>query len=95
MPKRSSKPGDVNSLAHAIVHEMTNDDGAAAKPSVRMKNAAAVELGRLGGKKGGKARAEALSPEDRKRIAKDAAAARWGPPKGDGVVRAGLTNVMK
>jgi hypothetical protein len=81
MPKRSSKPGDVNRLAHAIVHEMVNDDEAAAKPSVRMKNAAAVELGRLGGKKGGKARAAALSPEDRKRIAQEAARKRWGPPK--------------
>jgi hypothetical protein len=81
MPKRSSKPGDVNRLAHAIVHEMVNDDKAAAKPSARMKNAAAVELGRLGGKKGGKARAEALSPEDRKRIAQDAARMRWGDKK--------------
>lgn len=42
-----------------------------------MKNKAAVALGRLGGKKGGKARAEALSPERRKEIAKQAIAARW------------------
>jgi hypothetical protein len=34
--------------------------------------------GRLGGLKGGQARAEALSPEQRKEIAKKAAAARWG-----------------
>ena len=34
------------------------------------KNPAAVELGRLGGKKGGKARAEKLSPERRKEIAR-------------------------
>lgn len=78
MPKRSSKPGDVNRLAHAIVREMTNDDDAAAKPSVRMKNPAAVELGRLGGKKGGKARAAALTAAERKRIAQDAARKRWG-----------------
>ena len=42
-----------------------------------MKNKAAVALGRLGGKKGGKARAEALTPERRKEIAKKAIAARW------------------
>jgi len=41
------------------------------------KNPAAVELGRLGGRKGGKARAEKLSPERRKEIAKKAAEARW------------------
>ena len=42
-----------------------------------MKNKAAVALGRLGGLKGGKARAEALTPERRKEIAKKAIAARW------------------
>jgi hypothetical protein len=42
------------------------------------KNPAAVELGRLGGQKGGKARAEKLSPTKRKAIAKKAAKARWG-----------------
>jgi hypothetical protein len=41
------------------------------------KNPAAVELGRLGGRKGGKARAEKLSPERRRGIAKKAAEARW------------------
>lgn len=41
------------------------------------KNPAAVALGRLGGKKGGKARAEKLSPARRKAIARKAAAARW------------------
>ncbi len=41
------------------------------------KNPAAVELGRLGGKKGGKARAEKLTPEQRSEIAKKAAKARW------------------
>jgi hypothetical protein len=41
------------------------------------KNPAAVALGKLGGRKGGKARAEKLSPERRKEIAKKAAEARW------------------
>ncbi len=41
------------------------------------KNAAAVALGRLGGEKGGKARAEKLSAKKRKKIAQLGAAARW------------------
>lgn len=41
------------------------------------KNKAAQELGRLGGLKGGKARAEKLSSEERSAIAKKAAEARW------------------
>jgi hypothetical protein len=42
------------------------------------RNPAAVELGRLGGKKGGKARAEKLTPEQRREIARNAARKRWG-----------------
>ncbi len=45
------------------------------------KNPAAVALGRLGGKKGGKARAATLTPEQRIKIAKTAAAARWNKPR--------------
>jgi hypothetical protein len=41
------------------------------------KNAAAVALGRLGGMKGGKARAESLSGERRRQIASAAARKRW------------------
>jgi hypothetical protein len=49
------------------------------------KNPAAVELGRLGGKKGGKARAEKLTAEQRKEIARKAARAPWDKkkPKGE------------
>lgn len=43
----------------------------------RGKNPAAVALGRLGGLKGGKARAEKLSDERRREIAKRAAEMRW------------------
>ena len=43
----------------------------------REKNPAAVALGRLGGLKGGKARAKALTPQQRSEIAKKAATARW------------------
>jgi hypothetical protein len=43
------------------------------------KNPAAVELGRQGGLKGGRARAEKLTPEQRSEIARKAARARWKP----------------
>ena len=48
------------------------------------KNPAAVALGRLGGLKGGKARAEKLSASARKRIAVRAAAARWSKKRKKG-----------
>jgi hypothetical protein len=48
------------------------------------KNPAAVALGRLGASKGGKARAEKLSPERRKEIAKKAAEARWAKKRQQG-----------
>jgi hypothetical protein len=47
------------------------------------KNKAAQELGRLGGLKGGKARAEKLSPEERSAIARKAAQARWAVEGGE------------
>jgi hypothetical protein len=80
MPKRSSKrPNeDVNQAAFRVVRELTGDaDSESAQARPRKKNAAAVALGRRGGKKGGKARAAALSPEQRREIAAKAARARW------------------
>ncbi|HZP30592.1 MAG TPA: hypothetical protein VFC99_16695 [Acidimicrobiia bacterium] len=74
MPNRSSKPGDVNSLAAAIVGEAVGDEP---KPAKDEKNPHAVALGRAGGLKGGKARAAKLTPEERSAIAKKAARARW------------------
>ena len=62
---------DTNTLAFDIVQQVTGqkaDDG---------KNKAAVALGRLGGLKGGKARAEKLTPTEREDIARTAASARW------------------
>lgn len=75
MPKRSSKPRDLNKLASAIVQSATSNEP---EPDpYEGKNPAAVELGRLGGQKGGKARAEKLSAEERKAIAQKAARTRW------------------
>ena len=76
MPTRSSKPKkDVNQIAAAILAHAIGE--LPPKPEDAGKNPAAVALGRLGGQKGGKARADALSPAKRKQIAKKAAAARW------------------
>jgi hypothetical protein len=70
-PKR---PRDVNQLAKLIVDMST---GSAPADPESVKNPAAVALGKLGGAKGGPARAAALSPAKRKAIAKNAAAKRW------------------
>ena len=68
-PKRRTLPKDANQLAARIV-----EISIAGKPK---KNPAAVALGRLGGLKGGKARKEKLTPEQRREIASRAARARW------------------
>lgn len=68
---------DLNQIAASIVAQSTGEP----LPSTNGKNPAAVALGRLGGLKGGKARAAALSKRRLKEIAKKAAAARWGKPK--------------
>jgi hypothetical protein len=70
MQKRSSKPKhDVSEVAASIVPE---------DKAPEEKNPAAVALGRLGGLKGGPARAAKLSAKQRGDIAKRAAQARWG-----------------
>ena len=80
MPRRSSK-GDVAQNALRVVEQAI---GEPLKPRKivqfppRMKNPAAVALGKLGGMKGGRARAAKLTPEERKEIAQRAAKARWG-----------------
>lgn len=75
MPKRSSKPRDLNKLVSAIVDDAT-DERAELSHDDR-KDPAAVELGRRGGRKGGKARAKKLTAEERSDIARRAAQARW------------------
>ena len=84
MPNRSSKRKDLNELAHSIVQqaigaEPKRNPKPKRKPaSTEGKDAAAVELGRRGGLKGGPARAAKLSPKKRSQIAQKAAQARWG-----------------
>ena len=92
MPKRSSKkkrPTDENQLAKSIVDEAVADVEEAVRKAAmiggmefrRVKNPAAVALGRLGGKKGGPARAKKLTKKRRSEIAKKAAEARWQKKK--------------
>ena len=71
--RKPKRPADLNKLVASIVEAATEgepepDEG---------KNPHAVALGRLGGKKGGPARAKRLSAERRKEIAKKAAQVRW------------------
>lgn len=77
MPDRSRKrPRDPNELAKQLVDEATGE-----RPKYdpnEGKDPAAVELGRRGGLKGGKARAAKMTPEQRSEAARKAAAARWG-----------------
>lgn len=80
MPERSrNRKLDLNTLAKRIVDQSVGEVPKEAAPE---KNPAAVALGRLGGLKGGKARAKSLSPQQRKEIAKKAALARWGDHPG-------------
>lgn len=72
MPKRSSKQKDTQELARTILDQVVPD----AEPP-KEKNPAAVALGRLGGLKGGLARAQKLSKLKRIEIAKKAAKTRW------------------
>lgn len=69
-------PRDLNQLAFSIVQQSTSDPKPE-QPEGPQKNPAAVELGRLGGLKGGKARTAKLTPEQRKESARKAAKARW------------------
>lgn len=71
MPKRSSK--DENQIAARILAAVSTNEVKNTK-----KNPAAVALGRLGGLKGGKARADSLTAKKRSEIATKAAMARWG-----------------
>jgi hypothetical protein len=77
MPKRSSKRKDVNQIAASIVEQATQEPTPKKLDEQSAKNPAAVALGRLGGLKGGKARASKLTPEQRKEIARKAAQKRW------------------
>lgn len=85
--RKKKKDYDFSVTAFRIVQEATKDEKASqAEPeqpemTPEERHAAAVALGRLGGKKGGKARAEKLTTEQRQSIARHAAEMRWAVKK--------------
>lgn len=72
---RSPREPDTNEIAARVVAQASGQPMPEAEDG---KNPAAVALGRLGGLKGGKARAAKLSKKKRSAIAKKAARVRWG-----------------
>jgi hypothetical protein len=79
MRRSSTLPGDVNQRAFEIVRLSTEEVTAKIKKSAISEYLA--NIGRKGGLKGGKARAEALSARKRKEIARKAAITRWSKEK--------------
>lgn len=76
---RPKRPREVSQRAKLIVDIATGEVEDEAPDEG--KNPAAVALGRLGGKKSGKARAKKLTAEERKNIARKAAQKRWNTPE--------------
>ncbi len=76
MPKRISKPMDMNQAAFQMVRRST---GTADPPKVTASEVSRVmaAMGRKGGKIGGKRRLEAMTPEQRREVAMKAAKTRW------------------
>jgi hypothetical protein len=79
MPTRSSKDHDFVAVARRVVEQAIGEhlDGTPLEDPDAGKNPHAVALGRLGGQKGGVARAKRLSGKKRTEIARKAAMARW------------------
>lgn len=77
MPKRSRRSRDPNVRAFNVVKEAVGNEPFDPSKEEEKKNPAAVALGRLGGKKGGKARAARMTAAERSEAARKAAQARW------------------
>jgi hypothetical protein len=75
--RKQKKDSDFAVNAFRVVQEATKEPEQPQPKPIEGKNPAAVALGRLGGLKGGKARASKMTPEQRKEIAQKAAKARW------------------
>jgi hypothetical protein len=75
MPKRPRRPRDPFQLAHQVFQEAIGE--VPKQDPDAGKNPAAVALGKLGGAKGGRARAAKMTPEERRESARQAAMARW------------------
>ena len=82
--RQEKRPRDLNQRAASTVARATGEEPgdtlalvSHSDPTPEERHAAAVALGRLGGKKGGPARARKLTPEQRRESAKKAAESRW------------------
>jgi hypothetical protein len=83
MPNRISnpkRPSDVSEWAHQIVEESTRE----LKPTPSVISKVMAEMGRRGGRIGGKRRMETMTAEERSNIASRAARKRWSKVKGSG-----------
>ncbi len=76
MLKRTRKNQDANVTAFQITQHII-EETEKPEPEEPPKNPNAVALGRLGGLKGGKARTDSMTPEQRSELARKAAKARW------------------
>ncbi len=72
------RPRDPNQLAKLVVDIATGEVEEPKGDKQPQKDPAAVALGRKGGLKGGRARAERMTPEERSEAARRAARKRWG-----------------
>jgi hypothetical protein len=79
MAKVAKQKRDFMEVARGVVEQAIGEkmDGSPLETAIDLRNPHAVALGSIGGKKGGKARAEKLTPARRRAIAKRAADARW------------------
>lgn len=79
MPKRSivKRPRDTNQLAKLITDIASGEIVDMTQIETTKKNPAAVALGKLGGEKGGRARMESLTTDERQKLALKGARARW------------------
>jgi hypothetical protein len=77
----TARDHDFTTVARRVVEQAIGEklDGSPLDDPDAGKNPAAVALGKLGGPKGGKARAAKLAAHERRRIAAKAAEARWRP----------------
>jgi hypothetical protein len=79
MAKKPSGKLDFMQVAREVVERAIGEqmDGTPLETPTDTRNPHAVALGKIGGKKGGRARAKALTPARRRAIAKKAARSRW------------------
>jgi hypothetical protein len=79
--KQRKRPTDVNELAHYVGDVSRQEDGGTLPPTKKQVSMFMAEMGRRGGKIGGKRRLETMSPKERSQVARRAAEARWGGKK--------------